>query len=62
MMCMAKRGEKRPWKVRFEWSNGVKGVITCATEEEADRRASEIRSASEWQPDADVTVTVEKVG
>jgi hypothetical protein len=40
---MAKRGETRPWRVRFEWANGVKGVDTFRTEEDAERRAREIR-------------------
>lgn len=44
---MAKRGERRPWRVRFEWANGVKGVDTFRTEEDAERRAREIRERHE---------------
>lgn len=44
---MAKRGERRPWRVRFEWANGVKGVDTFRTEEDAERRAREIRERGE---------------
>lgn len=61
MSDMAKRGERRPWKVRYEWSNGIKGVVTCSTESEAAIHADKIRTAGERRADADVTVMVEKV-
>ncbi len=62
MLCMAKRGEKQPWKVRYEWSNGIKGTVARSSQELAEIKADEIRRAGELRSDADVTVTVEKVG
>lgn len=55
---MAKRGERRPWRVTFEWSSGVKGVDTFISQDEAEMRAEKIRKAAEWRDDATVTVTV----
>lgn len=59
---MAKRGEKRPWKVRYEWSNGIKGTVACGDEWLANHKADEIRQAGERRDDVSVTVTVEKIG
>lgn len=44
---MAKRGETRPWRVRFEWKNGVKGTSSHITREDAESRAAEIRRNAE---------------
>lgn len=40
---MAKRGEKRPWKLQFEWDNGVKGSQTFSSEDARDDMAAQIR-------------------
>lgn len=40
---MAKRGETRPWRVRYEWENGVKGCETFSDEWRAEACADEIR-------------------
>ena len=58
---MPKKGSKLPWKVRFEWSNGVKGVRACFTQDDAEMYADEIRRAGEARDDIDVTVVVEYV-
>lgn len=39
---MAKRGETRPWRVRFEWANGIKGTITTDAVEYADDHAAKL--------------------
>jgi len=57
---MAKRGERRPWRVRYVWTTGVKGTDTFTTRDEADSRADKIRAAGERWDDRDVTVTVER--
>ena len=58
---MAKRGEKQPWKVCYEWTNGGKGVVACSSEDLAEMKAAEIRRAGEWRDDAEVSVQVVKV-
>lgn len=55
---MSKRGETRPWRVAFEWSNGVKGVDTYSRKDEADMNADRIRDYSAMLDDPDRTVTV----
>ena len=60
MLCMAKRGEKQPWKVRYEWSNGVKGMNSYTSEDLAESKADQIRQAGERRDDISVSVTVEK--
>jgi len=55
---MAKRGERRPWRVRFEWDNGVKGADSYSSESLAELKADEIRRAAESQ-DRQVTITIE---
>ena len=57
---MAKRGEKRPWQVRYEWSNGIKGTESFISESDAIRAAEKIADAAEWRDD-DATVSVEVV-
>lgn len=57
---MAKRGEKQPWKVRYEWANGIRGTIAFSTESNANLKAAEIQRASEWRGVA-VSVTVVEV-
>ena len=29
---MPKKGQRRPWRLRFEWDSGVNGTVTFATE------------------------------
>lgn len=41
---MAKRGEKRPYRVAFRWPNGVAGVATFTTPEGAELSAETIAS------------------
>jgi hypothetical protein len=53
---MAKRGETRPWRVRYEWENGVKGCETYRTEGDALRFADEVRRNSERN---DMTVQID---
>lgn len=55
---MAKRGEHLPWKVEFEWSNGVRGRNAYGSEDLANLKAQQIRDAGERRDDADVTVRV----
>lgn len=41
---MAKRGESRPWRVRFEWlSAGVTGTSTHPTEDRLELAVEELR-------------------
>jgi hypothetical protein len=45
---MAKRGETRPWRVRYEWiETGLKGTETRATFQEARRFADELEATSD---------------
>jgi hypothetical protein len=37
---MAKRGERRPFRVTYEWPSGISGTMTFSTQEEAERAAS----------------------
>lgn len=55
---MAKRGETRPWRVRYEWENGVKGCETFSDEWRAEACADEIRRAAEHR-DLSVSITIE---
>lgn len=55
---MAKRGERRPWKVEYEWSNGIKGRDAYSSRDLAELHAEMIRDAGERRADADVTVRV----
>lgn len=53
---MAKLGERRPWRVRYVWSNGVKGTATFTDEWHARHKAEEI----EWRAGVrGLTVTVQ---
>lgn len=55
---MAKRGETRPWQVRYVWENGVKGCEVRRTEDDALRFADEVRRNAERRGmTAEVTVT-----
>lgn len=54
---MAKRGETRPWQVRYEWENGVKGTGSYVSEDRAQAQADMIRTTAERR-DMRVTVTV----
>jgi hypothetical protein len=44
---MAKRGERRPWKVTYRWENGVGGTDARSSEDEAQMIAARIRRAAE---------------
>lgn len=37
---MAKRGERRPFRVTYEWPSGISGTMTFSTREEAESAAS----------------------
>lgn len=54
---MAKRGERRPWQVRFEWSNGTTGVNTFTHLYQAARQRDEILERA-YRRNVDVTVTI----
>lgn len=54
---MAKRGETRPWRVTYEWDNGIKGSQSYQTEDHANLKADEIRRNAA-HTDATVMVTV----
>ncbi len=41
---MAKRGETRPWRMRFVWDNGVKDTVTYATVEQANYQAEKMQA------------------
>lgn len=54
---MAKRGESRPYRVRYEWPNGIDGTETRASRQQADELAH--RVAAYVGPDSSrPTVTV----
>lgn len=55
---MAKRGETRPWRVRFRWDNGVNGTATYATRDGAEFEKAKIERYAELA-DASVTVSIE---
>lgn len=59
MLGMAKRGETRPWRVRYVWDTGIKGTATFGSEDEALWQKSKIEDAAELQ-DRTVTVTIER--
>ena len=56
---MPKRGAKLPWRVYFEWSNGIKGTRACYSRDDAEMYADQIRRAGESRSDASVTVVIE---
>ncbi|QQM15090.1 hypothetical protein SEA_BANQUO_1 [Gordonia phage Banquo] len=57
---MAKRGERRPWKVIYEWSpSGIRGRDAYSSREAAELHAERIRAAGEAREDSEVTVTIE---
>ena len=53
---MAKRGEKQPWKVRFEYENGICGQRAFTDEWSAEHAAEKIRENGERR---ELAVTVE---
>jgi hypothetical protein len=53
---MAKRGERRPWKVRYEWSNGIKGTDSYTSRDQAEMKAEQIRRTAVAR---DMVVTVD---
>lgn len=53
---MAKRGEKQPWKVRFEYENGICGQRAFTDEWSAEHAAEQIRENGERR---ELAVTVE---
>lgn len=55
---MAKRGEKRPWKVQWEWSSGIKGTTSHTSRDDAETQADRIRQAGENREDEGLSVTV----
>ena len=57
---MSKRGETRPFRVIFEWSNGVKGVATYGTADEAEMCANEIRRNAEHRNDSVLVVVKDR--
>lgn len=59
--CMAKRGEKRPWRARFQWDNGVKGAKTFSTVSELRSFVEQIRETAELR-DMGLSLKVEKDG
>lgn len=61
MVYMAKRGEKRPWRVRFLWENGVKGTKTFASVSEVRLFVEKIRATAESR-DMGLSLTLEKDG
>lgn len=41
---MAKRGEVRPWRVRFEWlDSGISGADSYVSEDRANHKRNELR-------------------
>lgn len=58
---MAKRGSLSTHRVRYEWSNGIKGTVACGSLSHAEMKADEIRGWAERRDDRTVTVTVEPV-
>lgn len=42
---MAKRGQLRPWKMRYEWPNGITGTDAFVTQEDARTRGRRIARA-----------------
>lgn len=43
---MAKRGERRPWKVTYRYlESGIGGTVACSSEDQANDRAEQIRQA-----------------
>lgn len=55
---VAKRGERLPWKVQYEWTSGIKGKNAYGSQDLAELKAAQIREAGERRPDADVAVEV----
>lgn len=56
---MAKRGETRPYRIRFEWQGtGVKGTETRSTEREARDFAAQLCDNSDRRRNP-ISVTVE---
>jgi hypothetical protein len=53
---MAKRGETRPYRMHFEWDNGVKSTQTFHSEEARQRVIDQIRETAE-RIDREVTIT-----
>ncbi|ANA85550.1 hypothetical protein BH760_gp02 [Gordonia phage Splinter] len=57
---MAKRGERRPWKVSYEWTpSGIRGKDAYSSREVAEMHADRIRAAGEGREDSNVVVKVE---
>lgn len=60
---MAKHGETRPYRVRYEWPNGVKGTETRGTLESARFIALEIcRHGAMHGTDCTITITHRETG
>lgn len=55
---MAKRGEKFPHLVRFEWSNGNKGSKSCRNEAEVESFKAQLHTTAEQR---DLQVTIEHI-
>lgn len=57
---MSKRGEKKPYKVDYEWSpSGIKGRVSYSSYDGADLKAAEIRRAGDRRAEEGITVRVE---
>jgi len=44
---MPKRGDRLPWRVSFEWGNGVKGSVPCYDTNGAQTQISMLRAHAE---------------
>lgn len=58
---MAKRGQTYPYRVRYEWTTGIKGMAVASSLDEANLKADQIEGAGIRHPDADVTITIVRI-
>lgn len=60
---MAKRGEKQPWRVDYEWPSGIRGCRTFTTEDRARQfEATLLHNAQVRESSIQIDVTVRKDG
>ncbi|MDH6110224.1 hypothetical protein P3T36_004844 [Kitasatospora sp. MAP12-15] len=54
---MPKKGAVLPWRLSYEWENGVKSTTACYTQDEAERERGKLFD-TDVSRDLDVTVTI----
>lgn len=58
---MAKRGQRYPYRVRYEWTSGIKGTVVASSLAEAELKADQLQANGIRHPEHDLTITILRV-